>query len=54
MKGRSVCAGFIIKKGIQCEEIIEKMIDVCLVKIERSDHKFEWLSCILASSIYLN
>ena len=38
-KGRSGGACFIIKKGIRCEE----MEDVCIVKIGRSDHKFEWL-----------
>ena len=42
-KGRSGGASFIIKKGIRCEEMIDKMEDVCLVKIERSDHTFEWL-----------
>ena len=49
-KGRSGGAGFIIKKGIRCEEIIDKMEDVCLVKIGRSDHKFEWL----VGSVYMN
>ena len=49
-KGRSGGAGFIIKKGIRCEEMIDKMEDVCLVKIGRSDHKFEWL----VGSVYMN
>ena len=35
-KGMCGGAGFIIKKGF-------KMEDVCLLKIGRSDHKFEWL-----------
>ena len=30
--------------------MIAKMEDVCLVKIERSDHKFEWL----VGSMYMN
>ena len=49
-KGRSGGAGFIIKKGIRCEEMIEKMEDVCLVKIGQSYHKFEWLG----GSVYMN
>ena len=49
-KGRSGGAGVIIKKGIRCEEMIDKMEDVCLVKIGRSDHKFEWL----VGSVYMN
>ena len=50
-KGRSGGAGFIIiKKGIRCEETIDKMEDICLVKIGRSDHKFEWL----IGSVYMN
>ena len=40
----------IIKKGIRCEEMIDKMEDVCLVKIGRGDHKFEWL----IGSVYMN
>ena len=32
-KGRSGGAGFIIKNGIRCEVMIDKMEDVCLVKI---------------------
>ena len=32
-------ADFIIKKGVRSEEIMDKMEDVCLVKIGRSDHK---------------
>ena len=49
-KGRSGGACFIIKKEIRCEEMIDKMDDVCLVKIGRSDHKFEWL----VGSVYMN
>ena len=49
-KGRSGGAGFIIKKGIRREEMLNKMEDVCLVKIGRSDHKFEWL----VGSVYMN
>ena len=49
-KGRSGGAGFIIKKEIRCEEIIDKMEDVCRVKIGRSNHKFEWL----VGSVYMN
>ena len=49
-KGRSGGAGFIIKKLIRCEELIDKMEDVCLVKIGRSDHTFEWL----VGSVYMN
>ena len=50
-KGRSGGAlGFTIKKVNRCEEMIDKMEDVCLVKIGRSDHKFEWL----VGSVYMN
>ena len=49
-KGRSGGAGFIIKKGIRCEEMIDRMEYVCLVKIGRSDHKFEWL----VGCVYMN
>ena len=31
-KGGYGGASFIIKKGIRCEELIDKMEDVCLVK----------------------
>ena len=43
-------SGFIINKRIRCEEMIDKMEDGCLVKIGRSDHKFEWL----VGSVYMN
>ena len=36
-------ACFIIKKGIQCKEMMDKMRYVCLLKIGRGKHKFEWL-----------
>ena len=49
-KGRSGGACFIIKKRIRCEERIDKMEDVCLVKIGRSDHTFEWL----IGNVYMN
>ena len=49
-KGRSGGAGFMIKKGIRCEEMIDKMEDRCLVQIGRSDHRFEWL----VGSVYMN
>ena len=49
-KGRSGGAGFIIKKGIRCEDMTGKMGDVCLVKIRRSEHKFDWL----VRSVYMN
>ena len=50
MKGKSGGVVFIIKKGIRCEEMIDKMEDVCLVKIGLSDHRFEWLVGI----VYMN
>ena len=49
-KERSGGAGVIIKKGIRCVEMTDKMEDVCLVKIGRSDHKFEWL----VGSVYMH
>ena len=48
-KGRSGGTG-VIKNGIRCEEMIDKMEDVCLVKIGLSDHMFEWL----VESMYMN
>ena len=44
--GRSGGAGFIIKEGFQCEEMIDKVEDVCLATIGRS----EWL----VGSVYMN
>ena len=43
LKGGLVVQASSLKKEIRCEELIDKMEDVCLVKIGRSDHKFEWL-----------
>ena len=40
-KGRSGGAGFIIIIKNRCEEMIDKMEDVCLVEIGRNDHTFE-------------
>ena len=50
IEGRSGGAGIIIKKGIRCEEMIDKMESVCLVKIGGSDHKFKWL----VGNVYMN
>ena len=38
------------KKGYNPDKMIDKMEDVCLVKIGRCDHKFEWL----VGSVYMN
>ena len=49
-KWRSDDAGFIIKEGIRCAEMMSKIGNVCFVKIGRSDHKFERL----VGSVYMN